>query len=46
MFLNPNGNDYNRDLFVDSVHLNKRGYDLIHKCLKYAVDTDRYACRL
>ena len=43
LFLNDVGNDYNSNLFADSIHLNRKGYDVLHRCLKYAVDADRYA---
>ena len=38
MFLDDQGYDHNRALFSDTIHLNHRGYDLLHKCLKYTVD--------
>ena len=43
LFLNDVGNDYNSNLFADSIHLNRKGYDVLHRCLKFAVDADRYA---
>ena len=37
MFLDYHRFDHNKELFSDPFHLNRRGYDLLHKCLKYAL---------
>ena len=42
MYLNSDHSDFNKALYSDSVHLNKAGYNLLHRCLKTAVDCDRY----
>ena len=34
-FLDADGNDYNKKLYVDPFHLNKFGYDVLHNCLNY-----------
>ena len=44
-FLDSNGYDYNKELYADPIHLNRAGYELLHKGLKYAVDADRYLSR-
>ena len=42
LFLNDDSSDYNKALFSDWFHLNRAGYSLLHKCLKWAIDCDRY----
>ena len=44
-FLDPDGNDYNKHLYADPIHLNRAGYDLLHNVLKYAIDADWYMFR-
>ena len=43
LFLDADGHDINLNLFADNVHLNRNGYDLIHKCFKNVVDSDRFS---
>ena len=43
LFLDAEGHDINSHLFADNVHLNRNGYDLIHKCFKNVVDSDRFS---
>ena len=45
-FLDSEGNDYNKQLYADPFHLNRGGYELLHKGLKYAVDADRYFSKM
>ena len=40
MFLDGQKFDHNRELFSDPFHLNRRGYDLVHKCFKRALQYD------
>ena len=42
LFLNEDSTDYNKALYCDCFHLNRAGYNLLHKCLKWAIDCDRY----
>ena len=42
LFVNEDASDYNKRMFSDFCHLNRFGYDLLHRCLKSAVDGDRY----
>ena len=41
-FLDEQMRDINRGLYVDPFHLNGYGYKVLEKCLKEAVDVDRY----
>jgi hypothetical protein len=41
-FVDSEGYDFNKKLYSDPVHLNRDGYELLHKGLKYAVDVDGY----
>ena len=43
LFLDADGYDINFSLFADNVHLNRDGYNLIHRCLKNLVDSDRFS---
>ena len=42
MYLNTDRSDFNKVLYSDNIHLNRTGYNLIQRCLKTAVDCDRY----
>ena len=42
-FLDSEGHDINKNLYADNIHLNRNGYDLIHRCFKNIVDRDRFS---
>ena len=42
-FLDSDGCDINKHLYADNVHLNRNGYDIIHRFLKNVADTDRFS---
>ena len=42
LFLNEQGSDFDKAYYSDNVHLNRSGYNILHKCLKGVIDSVKF----